>query len=145
MKKILTVLAISFSALMTSSLTTAGPPHDQDRGYDHPRNFNSDKKQNLEVKGKVEDIKEFVLDKNIDEIYCSLNEISNEKLKELVEFVVASRIGFKSKKANEFKSLDINIDISSTQLRNSMNLAYIPIEIKDDILNLKREGKVFEY
>ena len=67
------------------------------------------------------------------------------ELKELVEFVVASRIGFKSKKANEFKSLDINIDISSTQLRNSMNLAYIPIEIKDDILNLKREGKVFEY
>ncbi len=47
MKKILTVLAISFSALMISSLTTAGPHHDQDRGYDHPRNFNSDKKQNF--------------------------------------------------------------------------------------------------
>ena len=47
MKKILTVLAISFSALMTSSLTTAGPHHDQDRAYDHPRNFNSDKKQNF--------------------------------------------------------------------------------------------------
>ena len=32
MNKILTVLAISFSALMTSSLTTAGPHHDQGRG-----------------------------------------------------------------------------------------------------------------
>lgn len=57
----------------------------KDYGYRFEGYF-SDKKQNLEVKGKVEDIKEFVLDKNIDEIYCSLNEISNEKLKELVEF-----------------------------------------------------------
>ena len=48
--------------------------------------FFSDKKQNPEVRGKIEDIKSFVLEKRIDEIYCSLNEISNEKLKELVEF-----------------------------------------------------------
>ena len=57
----------------------------KDYGYRFEGYF-SDKKQNSEVKGKVEDIKEFVLEKNIDEIYCSLNEISNEKLKELVEF-----------------------------------------------------------
>jgi putative colanic acid biosynthesis UDP-glucose lipid carrier transferase len=31
-------------------------------------------------------LKTFVLENKIDEIYCSLNEISNEKLKELVEF-----------------------------------------------------------
>ncbi|MDZ7818413.1 MAG: nicotinate (nicotinamide) nucleotide adenylyltransferase [Aliarcobacter sp.] len=62
-----------------------------------------------------------------------------DKLKELVEFVVASRNGFESKKAKEFKSLDINIDISSTQLRDKIDLDYIPIEIKDDILNLKRK------
>lgn len=66
-----------------------------------------------------------------------------DELKELVEFVVASRSGFKSKKANEFKSLDIDINISSTQLRTKIDLNYIPIEIKDDILNLKREGKSF--
>jgi len=48
--------------------------------------FFSDKKQNPEVKGKIEDLKSFVLENKIDEIYCSLNEISNEKLKELVEF-----------------------------------------------------------
>lgn len=48
--------------------------------------FFSDKKQNPEVKGKIEDLMRFVIDNKVDEIYCSLNEISNEKLKELVEF-----------------------------------------------------------
>jgi len=57
----------------------------KDYGYRFEGYF-SDKKQNADVKGKVEDLKQFVLEKNIDEIYCSLNEISNEKLKELVEF-----------------------------------------------------------
>ena len=68
-----------------------------------------------------------------------------DKLKELVEFVIATRKGFESKKAKEFKNLDVNINISSTSLRDKIDLNYIPIEIKDDILNLKREGKVFEY
>ncbi len=62
-----------------------------------------------------------------------------DELKKLVEFVVASRTGFETKKANEFKSLDININISSTELRDKINLNYIPIEIKDDILNLKKK------
>lgn len=66
-----------------------------------------------------------------------------DKLKDLVEFVIASRAGVKIKKAIEFKYLDINIDISSTQLRKNINLDYIPREIKDDILNLKRKGKSF--
>jgi putative colanic acid biosysnthesis UDP-glucose lipid carrier transferase len=57
----------------------------QDYGYRFQGYF-SDKKQNAEVKGKIEDLKEFVLANKTDEIYCSLNEISNEKLKDLVEF-----------------------------------------------------------
>jgi putative colanic acid biosysnthesis UDP-glucose lipid carrier transferase len=48
--------------------------------------FFSDKKQNPQVKGRIEDLKKFTVENKIDEIYCSLNEISNEKLKELVEF-----------------------------------------------------------
>ncbi|WP_293874347.1 undecaprenyl-phosphate glucose phosphotransferase [Flavobacterium sp.] len=52
--------------------------------------FFSDKKQNPEVKGKIEDIKEYVIANKVDEIYCSLNEISNDILKELVEFVDAN-------------------------------------------------------
>ena len=48
--------------------------------------FFSDKKQNSEIKGRIEDLKHFVIENKIDEIFCSLNEISNEKLKDLVEF-----------------------------------------------------------
>ena len=57
----------------------------KDYGYRFHGYF-SDKKQNAEIIGKVSDIKEFVLQNKIDEIYCSLNEISNEKLNDLVEF-----------------------------------------------------------
>lgn len=48
--------------------------------------FFSDKKQNSEILGKIDDIENYTIANKIDEIYCSLNEISNEKLKELVEF-----------------------------------------------------------
>ncbi|MGA8884565.1 MAG: RcnB family protein [Acinetobacter sp.] len=44
MKKILTALAISFSALMASSLAAAAPQFDQERGYDHPRNSGQGKR-----------------------------------------------------------------------------------------------------
>ena len=43
MKKILSVLAISLSALMASSLTVAAPHHDDDRGFDKPRHEQSRK------------------------------------------------------------------------------------------------------
>jgi putative colanic acid biosynthesis UDP-glucose lipid carrier transferase len=46
----------------------------------------SDKKSNANISGKVDQIKDFVLMNKVDEIYCSLNEISNEQLKDLVEF-----------------------------------------------------------
>ena len=48
--------------------------------------FFSDKKQNPEILGKIDELKKYTIENKIDEIYCSLNEISNEKLKELVEF-----------------------------------------------------------
>ncbi len=48
--------------------------------------FFSDKKNNSHITGKLENVKEFVVQKGVDEIYCSLNEITNEQLKELVEF-----------------------------------------------------------
>ena len=46
----------------------------------------SDKKSNANIKGKLLDLQPFVLENNIDEIYCSLNEITNEQLKDLVDF-----------------------------------------------------------
>lgn len=48
--------------------------------------FFSDKKTNQNIQGKVEDLKKFVIENKVDEIYCSLNEISNEQLKDLVFF-----------------------------------------------------------
>lgn len=57
----------------------------KDYGYRFLGYF-SDKKQNEEIKGKLENLKNYVLANNVDEIYCSLNEISDEKLKDLVEF-----------------------------------------------------------
>jgi len=56
-----------------------------DYGYRF-KGFFSDKKINNNIIGKVENIKTFSIENNIDEIYCSINELSNEKLKELVEF-----------------------------------------------------------
>lgn len=57
----------------------------KDYGYRFQGYF-SDSIINEDVKGKIDDLNDYVIDNKIDEIYCSLNEISNEKLKELVEF-----------------------------------------------------------
>ncbi len=56
-----------------------------DYGYRFMGYF-SDKKSNENIKGRVAEIKQYVLNNKIDEIYCSLNEISNEQLKDLVDF-----------------------------------------------------------
>lgn len=56
-----------------------------DYGYRF-KGFFSDKKENENIIGKTDEIKQYCLENKIDEIYCSLNEISNEKLKSLVEF-----------------------------------------------------------
>lgn len=57
----------------------------KDYGYRFQGYF-SDSVKNKEVKGTVNHITDYVLNNQIDEIYCSLDEISDEKLKELVEF-----------------------------------------------------------
>jgi len=48
--------------------------------------FFSDKKTNANITGRVSDLSSYVLENDIDEIYCSLSEISNEQLRDLVEF-----------------------------------------------------------
>src|SRR5690606_22409100 len=48
--------------------------------------FFSDKVQNKEVKGDLSSIYTFLIENKVDEIYCSLGELSNEKIKNLVEF-----------------------------------------------------------
>jgi len=48
--------------------------------------FFSNKKENIEIKGKLEQLKSFVIENEIDEIYCSLKEVSNAQLKEIITF-----------------------------------------------------------
>lgn len=60
-----------------------------------------------------------------------------DELKENLEFVVAKRSGY-SLINNDFKTLDINIDISSTILREKLNLDYIPKEIWKDLEKLNK-------
>jgi len=60
------------------------------------------------------------------------------ELKTLVHIVVATRNGH-DEKIDDFKSLNLDIDISSTKLRESLDLKYIPNAIKDDILSLQKE------
>jgi len=68
-----------------------------------------------------------------------LNKWNNiNELKELAQFVVFKRLGFENDKLNDFKTLDLNIDISSTQLREKVDLSYIPEQIKEDILELQQ-------
>ncbi|RZJ72697.1 MAG: undecaprenyl-phosphate glucose phosphotransferase [Flavobacterium sp.] len=48
--------------------------------------FFSDKAKNSQVIGRVSEIKSFAIENSIDDIYCSLNEISNAELRDLVNF-----------------------------------------------------------
>lgn len=57
--------------------------------------FFSDKKENQEITGKLEDLKPFVLANSVDEIYCSLHEVSNNYLKELIDFAYENNKGIK--------------------------------------------------
>ena len=81
-----------------------------DYGYKF-KGFFSDKKHDENILGKLESIKNFCITEKIDEIYCSLNEISNEKLKDLVEFTDENNIILKfipDSKAIFSKNLKIN-------------------------------------
>lgn len=54
------------------------------------KGFFSDKKHGDFITGKIADIETFAVENNIDDIYCSLNEISNIRLRELVAFCDAN-------------------------------------------------------
>lgn len=62
-----------------------------------------------------------------------------DELKKDVEFVVARRVNFASNIIDNFKTLDIDIDISSTDLREQIDIKFIPNNIQEEIINLKKE------
>lgn len=57
--------------------------------------FFSDKVQNQNIKGNLDLLKPFLIEQKVDEIYCSLGELSNEKIKDLVEFSDENNIAIK--------------------------------------------------
>ena len=66
----------------------------------------------------------------------------NEEINELVELVVVTRDGFKYKKNNDIKRLKVDIKISSTELRNTFNINYIPKKIRKDVKKIwHKKGK----
>ena len=59
---------------------------------------------------------------------------SFEKLKTLVEFIVVNRDGYEVKNdIIQFKTINMNIDISSTSLRDTLDIKYIPKKIQQKV------------
>ncbi len=68
---------------------------------------------------------------------------SFEELNSLVTFVVATRDGNSNLKHNfNYKKLEINIPISSTQIRENGSLSHIPEKIKCDLKQILKKGKI---
>jgi putative colanic acid biosysnthesis UDP-glucose lipid carrier transferase len=81
-----------------------------DYGY-HFQGFFSDKVKNNEVKGNISDIEDYVLKNKTDEIYCALKELSNEKLKALIDFADVQNITIKFiPESNEIYAKNLKID-----------------------------------
>ncbi len=81
-----------------------------DYGY-HFQGFFSDKVQNSEIKGPISDVQDFVLENKIDDIYCALEELSNDQLKDLVEFADYYKKTIKFiPEANEIYAKNLKVD-----------------------------------
>jgi putative colanic acid biosysnthesis UDP-glucose lipid carrier transferase len=81
-----------------------------DYGY-HFQGFFSDKVKNDEVQGTISQIQDFVLENKIDDIYCALEELTSEQLKELVEFADYYKKTIKFiPEANEIYAKNLKID-----------------------------------
>jgi putative colanic acid biosysnthesis UDP-glucose lipid carrier transferase len=103
-----------------------------DYGY-HFKGFFSDKKENKNIIGKTEALETFCLSEKIDEIYCSLNEISSEKLKDLVgfsdknniilKFIPDTKIIFSKNLKIDYYELFPVLSIRRTQLHEQIIIA----------------------
>ena len=87
----------------------------------------SNKKSNTEIIGRMEDLKSFVIEKDVNEIYCSLNEISNEKLKDLVDFADENK--------KTIKFIPDSKEIFSKNLRIDYYEMFPVLSLKKTVLN----------
>ncbi|MBZ7987513.1 nicotinate (nicotinamide) nucleotide adenylyltransferase [Campylobacter canadensis] len=65
-----------------------------------------------------------------------------EKLKTMVEFVIAKRDNIKI--PSEFKTLNVNVDISSSFIRNNLDLSKVNDKIKEDVKAFYKKGVKIE-
>ena len=56
-----------------------------------------------------------------------------ENLKAMVDFVIADRLGIKI--PNEFNNIKMNVDISSSIIRNKLEIDKVNDKIKDEVIN----------
>ncbi|MFP9115048.1 undecaprenyl-phosphate glucose phosphotransferase [Flavobacterium sp. RHBU_3] len=66
----------------------------KDFGY-HFKGFFSDRKGQQGITGGTAAVKQYVLDNSIDEVYCSLSEVTDRQLKNLVEFADDNNVTIK--------------------------------------------------
>jgi nicotinate-nucleotide adenylyltransferase len=65
-----------------------------------------------------------------------------DELQHCVEFVVATRFASKDAQfTGHFKRIEIDVDASSTQIRQSSDVSQLPCTIKDDVVSLLKKGK----
>ena len=55
-------------------------------GYHFKGFFSDENNKASTLKGKIDNVKEYVIDNNIDEIYCTIGELSTETIKDLIYF-----------------------------------------------------------
>ena len=95
--------------------------------------FFSDKKTNAkDYVGKIKEAKKYILENEIDEIYCSLTELDNETIKEFMKFGGLHNLTIKLiPNANELYSKNLNIEFyNNTSL--ILNVKKLPFEINSN-------------
>jgi len=64
---------------------------------------------------------------------------NHEEIKSLCELVVVNRNGHNELKKDGVKQLNVDIDISSSQLRSSLTQTYIPKKIRKNVKKIWQE------
>jgi putative colanic acid biosysnthesis UDP-glucose lipid carrier transferase len=81
-----------------------------DYGYRF-QGFFSDKKSDIETLGNISQIENYVLENNIDDVYCALKELDDEQLKKLLFFADNNNITLKFiPESNEIYAKNLKID-----------------------------------
>ncbi len=105
-----------------------------DYGYRFLGYFTRKESKNTEVY-KLENLKSFVLENKVDEIYCSLDEIKNEELKDLVDFADENN--------KEIKFIPDTKEIFSKNLKIDYYEMFPVLSLKKTVLH-EPETKIFK-